>query len=1363
MPPRTQLRESILNAIQAFSGGELKPAALDLLGILGYESDKTISISPNTAKGFALFVKDHGGGTINNEKARTDEWRSIDFLFQLTDEEITQAQSLFDNNSFDLGETRIESYIFFAIELSADAYSRTKLADITREINKVFPMPVMIIFRYGGTITFSIIDRRVHKREEHKDVLGKVTLIKDIRLKNPHTAHVHILEDLALPNLKNPRSWVELHHAWQNVLNISNLNKKFYKRIVEWFNGAIAEIRLPDTKARSEAHKDFAMRLIARLIFVWFLKELGVVDERLLLPDSDLIEPKKKGSNYYNFVLQNLFFNALNTDHGERDDSLSDFDIHASAFEDSEEIKALIANCPFLNGGLFDEEVNDYVARNGANNAFTVPDEILIGESGLNSVLKDFKFTVTENTPLEEEIAVEPDMLGRIFENLLAEQAADTQEAARKSAGAFYTPRPIVSYMCKNVLLRHLGVDVTPKNGKKIVHRLLETKILDPACGSGAFPMGMLEEMMEVLKIADPDGMLWAAEMMESDDADFRNYVAEFLKDKQFRYIQKLGLLRNCLYGVDILSYAVEITKLRCWLSLIVEQKVDVSKPNFNLKPLPNLEFKFYQKNSLLRTFKGRAVDDILKHFDKERLFEELIDLENNFFVTQSDKNRTKDEIRGRITELLEELVDSQLAPLEGAEKLDLEDLNRKRGGGYTQSEIRKAEKRYEKTVKSIAELTKFRKDVRDYFIEPIVFPTVFGPSVESKGFDIVIGNPPYVNTKLISQMNLTDTLKGEYGYVDDLYNHFTIRGMELVKAGGFLTYITSDTFLTLQTKENMRVMFLSVDRDQPLPTAKSSSKKVKVPPQQLNLSGRAEAVQVGLDFASNGDELFEYQFDPYAKCRLLELVNTPKAFSALVDTAIFTLQKKTPDATDEIVYVDIRSPSAEMFDIDEAEWQFLKTGTDNYASWEKILDRTMAEIQLPFSAADVRQPAWSGSHTCDRFAIGRDGAAKVEKYRVPLVLYHHSLNYALFAPNEWNCRVYDKVLRPAFPILKEWWEKIETSKKIENNRGEIAAYVETLVPGEITLLGLITDGGQGLATGDNGRFVGAIEGSRVAERIAETRPQKLMEAVEAHPQIKDDFPVLSHCETWLDYSDQLSAMDELEIRKLFDAIKDAYGRRVFGKGYLYRIVSPDEEHSVESMTADEKKSGINSATEVFVPYDKGDREGNRWYLETPYRLNWSRATVREYQTSTEARWQAYQFYFQEGFCWSDIHTILIKARLKGKSVHDVKSMTLFNQADEVTFSTEIILAILNSQLMSHLTHEFLNSTSTLQINDARRIPLVVPTESSHRRLKGLVTEAISIKKRQFVETSRKGDLQKLTEIENEIESELRPLYGLKL
>lgn len=670
--------------------------------------------------------------------------------------------------------------------------TRSQLAEISRAFNREFYYtPVVVVFKYGNYLAFANTERLKYKQEWREgEKAGKVSLLKDIDLQQTHRGHIAILQQLVIPTTgtKAVKSFTQLYYYWQSVFSISVLNKTFYEDIIAWFNTAIKEIKIPSQSAGSEKHKDFTVRLIARLIFIWFLRELKVVKDELLLPvfengeENKLIKPKAKGSGYYKFILQNLFFNALNCAKKERVNDI--FDVYASNFSNVEAIKDAIYFSPYLNGGLFDMHPNDYcnIDENGnhiVHNAFSVPDHLFLdNDKGLNSILARYKFTIAENTPLEEEIAVDPEMLGRIFENLLAEQSDDTKEAARKNAGAFYTPRPVVSYMCRSTLLKHLDTEITPENSKTIIHKLLETTVLDPACGSGAFPMGMLEEMMQVLDIVDPDGKVWVAEMMKSKDESFRNHIAEMYADGQIRYVKKLGLLRNCLFGVDLLEYAIEITKLRCWLSLIVEQRVDFSKENYNLKPLPNLEFKFYKKNSLFRFYKDQNLNNLIDQIDNDKLLKELVNLENQYFIAKSDRHGTKEEIKEKIVKLLERVVDSQSDRITKELNSVRSGINRLVSNRSSEKEIAKLRKKEKALADELGNLAIFKNTIKDYFIERVVFPGIFNKESKNPGFDIVIGNPPYVNTKLISKMGLTKKLEEEYGFCDDLYNHFTFRGL---------------------------------------------------------------------------------------------------------------------------------------------------------------------------------------------------------------------------------------------------------------------------------------------------------------------------------------------------------------------------------------------------------------------------------------------------------------------------------------------------------------------------------------------------------------------------------------------------------
>src|SRR5690606_22438410 len=195
---------------------------------------------------------------------------------------------------------------------------------------------------------------------------------------------------------------------------------------------------------------------------------------------------------------------------------------------------------------------------------------------------------------------------------------------------------------------------------------------------------------------------------------------------------------------------------------------------------------------------------------------------------------------------------------------------------------------------------------------------------------------------------------------------------------------------------------------------------------------------------------------------------------------------------------------------------------------------------------------------------------------------------------------------------------------------------------GKITLIGLLTDGGQGLATGNNGRFVGYRSSSRFAERCRETRVQKLWKALNDEPKIKRKFDLLSDCSSIDDVKEVLDDLKETEIWELFDDIKENFGLRIFGKGYMYRIIPDSMIFDVSTITEKQKLDGIKG-TRTFVPYDKGDKEGNRWYLETPYLIDWSEEVVswlKRHSGHSGAGMPVVrnpQFYFRNGFCWTNV------------------------------------------------------------------------------------------------------------------------------
>ena len=374
-----EYKQKISDALQRFPSDELSKNAVHLLDVLGYRSDNQIDLGSNHPDAF--FAEYDQQGNLNRDKLLSSDWDSIDLLFQLTGDDLTLSNQRgwrFDSNVKQVDNTIIESYLFFALKLQNNNYTRTQLSQITREINKLFPMPVMLLFQHGQTLTFSIIDRRLHKRDESKDVLEKVTLIKDIDCSKPHRAHIEILFDLALEQLHRTHdihNFVELHRAWKKTLDTSELNKRFFKEIADWYFWAVDQVTFPADIEKDEEIRNATnvIRLITRLIFVWFIKEKGLAQDTLFNKkqiDKILKNTDPQESSYYKAILQNLFFATLNTEmkpdnrkfrHRARQSGGRDqhYMVHSlyryeRYFKHPKEALGFFKKIPFLNGGLFE-------------------------------------------------------------------------------------------------------------------------------------------------------------------------------------------------------------------------------------------------------------------------------------------------------------------------------------------------------------------------------------------------------------------------------------------------------------------------------------------------------------------------------------------------------------------------------------------------------------------------------------------------------------------------------------------------------------------------------------------------------------------------------------------------------------------------------------------------------------------------------------------------------------------------------------------------------------------------------------------------------------------------------------------------
>jgi adenine-specific DNA-methyltransferase len=846
--------ETIKTALQSFESKSLREASLSLLRSLGYQSEKTITVPESDPEAFLKLLDDHNRDeTIDKGKALFEDWKKADILFQLTDEELSNEISLFKDDAVNSG--LLKSYLFFAIELKNKDYARGKLTAIARQLNRVFPMPVMVFIKHHDLLSIAVINRRLNKRDSGKDVLGKVTIIRDISLENPHRGHLDIFNSFALSSLIKKTAihdFDTLHTAWEEIFNVELLNKRFYKEIFKWYFWALPEIRFPDdlkpdglTREQEARYYEKLsatglIRLLTRLIFCWFLKEKGLIPETLfdeeklagILKSLDDDQP-----TYHQGILQNLFFATLNQRMGEKyrgfakDEGVSknkdaygidNLYRYESLFKDPDSVLTNFEDIPFLNGGLFEclDHADDkgkkiYVdgfSRNKKKRAcipnrfFFGKGEVNIGEvtgegrqgtekaKGLIHILSQFKFTIIENTPIDQEIALDPELLGKVFENLLASYNEETKTTARKQTGSFYTPRPIVDYMVDESLKAHLTTALVKDQGMKeedaragldnlfaytekqhifeddevktLIKAIDNCKILDPACGSGAFPMGILHKLVHILANLDPNNEKWKqTQLGKLDSANMREELERTFENNSDDYGRKLYLIENCLYGVDIQPIAIQLSKLRFFISLICDQKTNRNKgKNHGVKPLPNLETKFVAADTLI----GLAKDTQMNLFKSSRVVEierKLQQVRHDYFAVQNRHKKLGLQSKDKLLRdsLADELMQEAFA-----------DQN---------------------TSLKLAKWNPYDPHVAADFFEPL---WMFDCSM-ADGFDIVIGNPPYIQIQKFTKPQKDKWVAQHYetySATADIYCLFYERGSKLLKTDGMLCYITSNNWM---------------------------------------------------------------------------------------------------------------------------------------------------------------------------------------------------------------------------------------------------------------------------------------------------------------------------------------------------------------------------------------------------------------------------------------------------------------------------------------------------------------------------------------------------------------------------------------
>lgn len=664
----------------------------------------------------------------------------------------------------------------------------------------------------------------------------------------------------------------------ETAFSIEKVTKDFfneYKELYIELKESLDKIIENDSHVKKEFEDndissiDFCKKLLGQIVFIYFLQKKGWLGVRRL--ERGEFQPWGSGSknflrrlfnkdivsydNFFNDILEPLFYEALAT---QRDDD------YYSRF-----------NCkiPFLNGGLF-EPINDYD---------WVATDILLDNAIFQRILDTFdryNFTIKEDEPLEKEVAIDPEMLGKVFENLL-------EIKDRKSTGRYYTPREIVHYMCQQSLINYLETNIDiphediekfirfgeftnsederhliqikeineqiarfpyranelrkelikhvnnltlPKSiieNKKMIDSLLKNvKIADPAVGSGAFPVGMMTLIVKARSVLTP-------------------FFPEEDRKGRTDYNLKRETIENCLYGVDIDSSAVDIAKLRFWLSLIVDE-LDMK----NIKPLPNLDHKIMVGNSLLEEFEGvKLFDESLfgetkknghdvKQIDDEmkKLYLELGDIHKG--LKKSDDRRVE-EIKKELKKLEKKKKDILAEPKDDSEQATLQETlsNRIKQSKVKLNELKRLQKQFfneqdrklkkqyaeqinrieweliEETLKergnedAMKKLKQYQKSrSKPFFLWKLYFAEVF--QCENPGFDIVIANPPYLEARSKEFLNeiktslqkaVREKYPSEYHLIpqgSDLLVYFYLKSLEIINSSGFISFITQNAWL---------------------------------------------------------------------------------------------------------------------------------------------------------------------------------------------------------------------------------------------------------------------------------------------------------------------------------------------------------------------------------------------------------------------------------------------------------------------------------------------------------------------------------------------------------------------------------------
>jgi len=994
------------------------------------------------------------------------------------------------------------------------------------------------------------------------------------------------------------------------------------------------------------------------LIFLYRLLFILYAEGRGLLP----VKPSGAGSNRYyreRFSLQR-FIPKLKRGIEFQSNELTDL------YEELLKLFHLIngdkpalnreCNVPHYNGGLFNPKNH------------TKLEEWRVSEKALAQVLRDLIFSsgykeLTKqpgfNFGTIDYADLEVRQLGDIYEGLLGGHLElidnvlepRSERGALQVSGTFYTPDWVVRFLIEKTL-KPLIVEIENKEEVKLAVKknkkdnsfainILRLNILDNAMGSGHFLVRATEWLADQI-VYHPTTKF----QIESVPPGISQEQAEI------SYWRR-RVVEACIYGVDFNPLAVELTKLSLWLTCIAVNE-----------PLNFLDHHLRMGNSLIGaqvheltalpihqeqqqigfTF-GSSLSEAISGAIKEI---EVIEQEdsNEIDVVKKKEERWRDKIVKRL-QPFQRIADLWTSASLGLELNESEYISLAQGFMDIYNSKNAGAKKFEELLgkyKSKVELININVHPFHWELEfPDVFYEETGKRKVNPGFDAILGNPPYISTQTSSGFDYRPALTYRFGFVDDLYVHFTFQGFNLLRIGGMFGYIVSDTFFTIGTKLPMRKLLQA---------------------KRLHYLG---------------------QCDP---------------FDATVDASIFVAENEDNNSDYPVDFIQARyatehsTPEKELSELAIAYPKLVNGG-------EKIFVK------------DKPYTVFHGSQKCLRL------------HRIGIEAYRKAIKQVFFEPKETNIILYNRLLVKLKKLNEQWWEKIETSSKFDKFRDRIIKYQESLKPGDITFVGLIAEGAQGLGTGNNGKYLGFLEGSGSALE-AEQRRKELTELWSTSAKYKSTYGELQK-----EYNLDFDSIAE-QMKKKFSSSRESWlGQNVgFKRGEVYRIVKKEQVFDTDNIQEAERSVTVYEGLESrrsWILYSKGDKEGNKWANPLELYIHWSKENVKELQTIPTARWQGHKYFMKSGVTWTDTgNHVALKARIAPNSIFDVTGMRL--NPNILSISAHTLLAVMNSSLFSYFIKKYIDHTQKYQINDIRQAPIVIPTIEQVKYLDTLGKRAVEAK-----------------------------------